>query len=163
VQQDKRISPGFLFATLLWHEVLADWEKRKADGAPLQPALFDAMDQVLDVQARKLAITRKIAGDIKDIWALQPRFDKRAGHAPYKLIEQPRYRAAWDFLRLRAQAGEIDMALPDWWDAFAGAGPERREQLVREAPASQDAPRKRRRRRRSNAKKTESGQPVDAT
>ncbi|AUN94454.1 polynucleotide adenylyltransferase PcnB [Pseudazoarcus pumilus] len=163
VQQDKRISPGFLFATLLWHEVLAAWEARKADGAPSQPALFDAMDQVLDVQAKKLAITRKIAGDIKEIWALQPRFEKRSGHAPYRLIEQPRYRAAWDFLRLRAQAGEIDMALPDWWEAFAGGGPERREQLVSEAPASKGAPRKRRRRRKPNAKKTESDQPVDAT
>lgn len=161
VQDGKPVSPGFLFATLLWHEVLAAWEARKKDGAPAQPALFDAMDYVLDVQARKLAITRKIAGDIKDIWAIQPRFEKRAGHAPYRLIEQPRYRAGWDFLRLRAQAGEIDMALVDWWDAFAGAGQEKREALIREAPAaSEGAPRKRRRRRKPNAKPA---QPADAT
>jgi poly(A) polymerase len=111
------------------------------------------------VQARKLAITRKIAGDIKDIWAIQPRFEKRAGHAPYRLIEQPRYRAGWDFLRLRAQAGEIDMALVDWWDAFAGGSQERRETLIREAPAGEAAPRKRRRRRKPNAKPSE---PADA-
>ncbi|MDX5446642.1 MAG: polynucleotide adenylyltransferase PcnB [Zoogloeaceae bacterium] len=160
VRDDKSVSPGFLFATLLWHEVLAAWETRKKDGAPAQPALFDAMDHVLDVQARKLAITRKIAGDIKDIWAIQPRFEKRAGHAPYRLIEQPRYRAGWDFLRLRAQAGEIDMALVEWWDDFAGGSHEKREALIREAPASSEAgPRKRRRRRKPNAKPSE---PADA-
>jgi poly(A) polymerase len=163
VRQDKRVSPGFLFATLLWHEVLAAWEVRKADGAPAQPALFDAMDHVLDVQAKKLAITRKISGDIKDIWAIQPRFEKRAGHAPYRLIEQPRYRAGWDFLRLRAQAGEIDMALVEWWESFAHGSSERREELVRNAPASPGPARKRRRRRKSGAKSSESTQPADAT
>lgn len=160
VRSGKSVSPGFLFATLLWHEVLVAWEKRKADGAPSQPALFDAMDHVLEVQARKLAITRKIAGDIKDIWAIQPRFEKRSGHAPYRLIEQPRYRAGWDFLRLRAQAGEIDMALVEWWDDFAGGSHEKREALVREAPADKSAPRKRRRRRKPNAKPA--GPPADA-
>jgi len=109
VRQDKSVSPGFLFATLLWHEVLKAWEVRKSAGVANQPALFEAMDEVLDTQARKLAITRRIVGDIKDIWALQPRFDKRAGKTPYRLIEQPRYRAGWDFLRLRAQSGEIPM------------------------------------------------------
>jgi len=148
VRQDKPVSPGFLFATLLWHEVLATWETKKRAGEHQQPALFAAMDEVLDAQAGKLAITRRIVGDIKEIWALQPRFDKRSGKTPYRLLEQPRYRAAWDFLRLRAQSGEIPMAVPDWWDRFAHAGLEDRESLLTEAPASEAPARKRRRRRR---------------
>ncbi|MBR0568490.1 polynucleotide adenylyltransferase PcnB [Azoarcus sp. L1K30] len=148
VRQDKSVSPGFLFATLLWHEVLKAWETRTKAGAPSQPALFEAMDEVLDTQARKLAITRRIVGDIKDIWALQPRFDKRTGKSPYRLIEQPRYRAGWDFLRLRAQSGEISMDIPDWWNDFAHAGHEQRENLLRAAPQGGDAPAKKRRRRR---------------
>jgi poly(A) polymerase len=148
VRQDKSVSPGFLFATLLWHEVLKAWETRKKAGVASQPALFEAMDEVLDSQARKLAITRRIVGDIKDIWALQPRFDKRAGKTPYRLIEQPRYRAGWDFLRLRAQSGEIPMEIPDWWDDFAHAGHEQREDLLRAAPPTADAPVKKRRRKR---------------
>ncbi len=147
VRQDKPVSPGFLFATLLWHEVLAAWEAKKRTGEHSQPALFMAMDEVLDAQAGKLAITRRIVGDIKEIWALQPRFDKRGGKIPYRLIEQPRYRAAWDFLRLRAQSGEIPMDVPQWWDDFAHAGHDQREALIRQAPAS-DAPAKKRRRRR---------------
>ena len=153
VRQGKPVSPGFLFATLLWHEVLANWQGRKEAGENVYPALFSAMDEVLEQQAGKLAITRRIAGDIKDIWALQPRFDKRAGKAPYRVIEQPRYRAAWDFLRLRSQSGEIDSAIPEWWDRFAHAGHDERESLLQ--PGTEGAPRKRRRRRRrSNAKTT---------
>ena len=81
-------------------------------------------DEVLDQQAEKLAITRRIVGDIKEIWLLQPRFEKRSGKSPLRLIEQPRFRAAYDFLLLRAQAGEPGCAaLADWWTkAQVGAG-----------------------------------------
>ena len=152
VREDKSVSPGFLFSTLLWHEVLKTWDKKKAAGDHSQPALFEAMDEVLDAQAGKLAITRRIAGDIKDIWAMQPRFDKRAGKAPYRVIEQPRYRAGWDFLRLRAQAGEIPMEIVDWWDDFAHAGHDEREALLRQAPPdAAPAAKKRRRKRRKPA------------
>ena len=146
VRDGRPVSPGFLFATLLWHEVLVNWEARKAAGEHVYPALFAAMDEVLEQQAEKLAITRRIAGDIKDIWALQPRFDRRNGKSPYRLIEQPRYRAAWDFLRLRAQAGELDAELPEWWRRFAHANPADRDALLQDQGGA--APKKRRRRRR---------------
>ncbi len=149
VRSGKPVSPGFLFATLLWHEVLINWETRKSKGENVYPALFAAMDEVLEQQAGKLAITRRIVGDIKDIWSLQPRFERRNGKAPYRLIEQPRYRAAWDFLRLRAQAGELDAELPDWWHRFAHAGPAEREAMLQ--PGAAGAPKKRRRRRRKPA------------
>ena len=83
---------------------------------------------------------------------MQPRFDKRAGKAPYRVIEQPRYRAGWDFLRLRAQAGEIPMEIVDWWDDFAHAGHDEREALLRQAPPdAAPAAKKRRRKRRKPA------------
>ena len=113
------------------------------------------MDEVLDQQAEKLAITRRIAGDIKDIWALQPRFDRRNGKGPYRLIEQPRYRAAWDFLRLRAEAGELDAELPEWWRHFAHANPVDRESLLQSQGGA--APKKRRRRRRKAASNQPAG------
>ena len=100
------------------------------------------MDEVLNVQGEKLAITRRIAGDIKDIWALQPRFEKRAGKSPYRLIELPRFRAGYDFLALRAESGEIDMEIADWWHDFQNAEHEGREALL--IPDS--GPKKRRRR-----------------
>ena len=128
VKQGKPISPGFLFATLLWHEVLAQWDKNKGKGDLPIPALYQAMDDVLDSQAEKLAITRRIAGDIKEIWALQPRF-----------------RAAYDFLLLRAEAGEIDGELARWWTEFQNADGEARAALLQPEKAGD---KKRRRRRR---------------
>jgi poly(A) polymerase len=148
VLKGKGTSPGFLFATLLWHEVLAHWDKMKAAGEAKIPALFQAMDHVLDVQAEKLAITRRIAGDIKDIWSLQPRFESRAGKRPYALLEQPRFRAGYDFLLLRAESGEIDQELADWWTRFQNVDGEQRAAMLMPEPAGE---RKRRRRRRKPA------------
>jgi poly(A) polymerase len=149
VRKGKTISPSFLFATLLWHEVLAHWEKIKASGESKIPALYAAMDNVLDTQAEKLAITRRIVGDIKDIWALQPRFEARAGKRPYGLLEQPRFRAGYDFLLLRAESGEVDMELATWWTDFQEANPDIRANMLM-PEQSGDKKRRRRRKKPSN-------------
>ncbi|MDR0440220.1 MAG: polynucleotide adenylyltransferase PcnB [Candidatus Accumulibacter sp.] len=146
VREGRSISPGFLFATLLWNEVLAQWEAQKANGERPIPALYLAMDDVLDVQAEKLAITRRVAGDIKEIWALQPRFELRSGKRPHGLLEHPRFKAGLDFLLMRAEAGEVDAALGRWWSDFLNAdGPARAAMLL---PRDDASPRKRRRRRK---------------
>ncbi len=156
VRLGKPTSPGFLFATLLWHEVLADWEARKKQGEVPIPALFEAMDAVLDQQSEKLAITRRISGDIKDIWSLQPRFDKRAGKATLRLLEQPRFRAGYDFLLLRAQSGEVAMELADWWTRFqAVEGEERMAMLLPESKGK-----KRRRGSRRSGAQAQGGDPA---
>lgn len=146
VHEGKPTSPGFLFATLLWHEVLTKWETFKASGERPMPALLQAMDEVLDVQAEKLAITRRIAGDIKDIWVLQPRFEQRSGKRPYGVLEQPRFKAGYDFLLLRAESGEVDNELGQWWTDFMnGDGDSRAAMLL---PPKPDETKKRRRRKR---------------
>ncbi|HPT48705.1 MAG TPA: polynucleotide adenylyltransferase PcnB [Accumulibacter sp.] len=147
VREDKPISPGFLFATLLWHELLAKWELLKGRGDPAIPALFVAMDDVLDVQAEKLAITRRIGGDIKDIWAMQPRFEQRSGKRPYGVLQQPRFRAAYDFLLLRAESGEVDRDVAGWWTDFLHANDEQRAAML--LPQAPGETKKRRRRRRA--------------
>jgi len=150
IRRGKGTSPGFLFACLLWHEVLANWEKLKADGEAKIPALFQAMDTVLDTQGEKLAITRRIAGDIKDIWLLQPRFEQRAGKRPYALLEQPRFRAGYDFLVLRAESGEVEMELAEWWTRFQAVDGEERAQMLLPEQAG-DKKRRRRRKKPANA------------
>jgi poly(A) polymerase len=119
-----------------------------------QPALYDAMDEVLDRQAEKLAITKRIVGDIKEIWALQPRFEKRAGKAPYRMLEQPRLRAAYDFLLLRAESGEAPQELAEWWTEFQDANPDQRAELL--LPDS-GGPKKRRRSRSRGRKAADDG------
>ncbi|MDR2014472.1 MAG: polynucleotide adenylyltransferase PcnB [Azoarcus sp.] len=163
VRADKPVSPSFLFAALLWPEVSRKWKERQAAGDPPYPSLFDTMDEVLAVQAQRLAITRRIAGDIKELWGLQPRFDKRMGRAPYRLIEHPRFRAAWDFLHLRAQAGGIPEDLAAWWDSFAHANQDKREELLRTASDSGTAPAHKRRRSRRKPNKSATPEPNPAS
>jgi poly(A) polymerase len=134
VRDDRGVSPGFLFATLLWHEVLTTWNASKAKGERPIPALFDAMDSVLERQAKQIAIPRRFEATIKEIWSLQPRFEQRSGQRPYRLLEHPRFRAGWDFLELRGKSGELveNLAdLPDWWNRFASAHPDEREAMLK--------------------------------
>jgi poly(A) polymerase len=153
IRAGKAISPSFLFATLLWHQVLEHWRALKVSGEPAIPALFQAMDNVLEIQTEQLAIPRRLTSDMREIWSLQPRFEKRIGKTPFRLLEHLRYRAAFDFLQLRAEAGEIDIALADWWEEFASAsGPERIDMIanVRPSESSTGSGPKRKRRRPKN-------------
>ena len=70
---------------------------------------------------------------MREIWMMQPRFERRSGSGVYTLVEQPRYRAGFDFLRLRADAGETDAALADWWEDFALGSEDDRAALIDEA------------------------------
>ena len=153
VQQDKPVSPGFLFAALLWHEVLADWNKRQAEGEKPIPALHLAMTGILTLQRQRLAIPRRLDSIICDIWSLQPRFLARVGRKPYRLLEHPRFRAAYDFLLLRCESGEVDMTIGQWWRTFQYA-----DMATRDAMLQQDATPKKRKRstRRRSRKSTES-------
>ncbi len=155
VRAGKSITPSFLFASLLWHEVLTKWTEAKARGESPLPALTTAMDEVLDAQTEKLAIQRRYASDMREIWGLQPRLERRAGRAPWRLLEHPRFRAGYDFLLLRAAAGEIDATLADWWTRFIDAEPDAREALQAELGAAESggtgAKRKRRRKKKAPA------------
>jgi poly(A) polymerase len=151
VRTGKSISPGFLFATLLWHDVLVKWNARTARGEHRIPALDRAIDETLDAQTEKLAIQRRFVADMREIWGLQPRFERRAGRSAYRLLEHLRFRAGYDFLLLRAAADEVPAELADWWTRFSLAKEEERERLVDEAAQSvapESAQRKRRRRPR---------------
>jgi poly(A) polymerase len=148
VREDKPVSPAFLFAALLWHEVLAAWKSIEAKGMRGIPALYQAMDQVSRVQAEKLAIPRRFGTDMKEIWALQPRFLQRAGRRPYRLLEHPRFRASYDFLLLRCESGEVEAATGAWWTRFQHADDNERQQML----VPEGEPKKGRRRRRPKNK-----------
>jgi poly(A) polymerase len=152
----KPVSPAFLFAALLWHEVLAAWKSIEAQGTPSLPALYQAMERVVQVQAEKLAIPRRFSSDMKEIWSLQPRFLQRAGRRPYRLLQHPRFRAGYDFLLLRCESGEVEAAIGEWWTRFQHADEAARQHMLLE----DGEPRKRRRRRR---RKTPGGAAASGT
>jgi len=129
IMQGKSSNPSFLFATLLWHEVLKEWEVQKKN-APMIPALYNAMDEVIQIQAKKLAIHNRFVATMKEIWAMQPRFEQRAGKRPFALLANPRYRAAYDFMLLRCESGEIPMEIGEWWTKFSDAKSEERTAML---------------------------------
>jgi poly(A) polymerase len=144
VREGKGVSPAFLFAALLWHEVLAAWRSREAGGMKPVPALHEAMDEVISAQVEKLAIPRRFTTDMKELWELQLRMLNRAGKRPYRLLEHPRLRAGYDFLQLRCESGEVELEAAQWWDEFMRGSEEERAKLL--LPDS--GPKRRRRRRK---------------
>jgi poly(A) polymerase len=150
VRSGKSVSPAFLFSALLWHEVLAAWKKAQDRGLKAIPALFQAMDAVLDLQTDKLAIPRRFTTVMKEIWALQPRFEQRSGRRPFALLGHERFRAGFDFVVLRCASGEAPEELSQWWQKFQHAGEDERQAMLL-APQPDERRRRRRRRRRKAA------------
>ena len=150
VRSGKSVSPAFLFAALLWHEVLAAWKKAQQRGLTPIPALFEAMDTVLDIQTDKLAVPRRLTAVMKEIWALQPRFEQRSGRRPFGLLAHERFRAGFDFLVLRSGSGEAPEELAQWWEKFQHSGEaERQAMLMAPQPGERKGRRRRRRRHKS--------------
>jgi len=152
VLEGKTVSPGFLFATLLWQEVRTRWAQRLEHGEQAIPALHETIDTVMAEQGARLAIQKRFIADMREIWTLQPRFERRHGSAPARLLEHLRFRAAFDFMLLRCDAGELPAELGAWWTRFADADAADREELLAEAAAGGSraggvANRRRRRRR----------------
>jgi len=137
VKDGRGVSPSFMLACMLWHEVLDRWTKIRNAGEPPVPALAQAIDAVFDARIGDISGRGKLAGDMREIWMMQTRFERRTGSGVFSLIEQPRYRAGFDFLRLRADVGEIDPGLADWWEDFALGSDDDRQALLADARAAQ--------------------------
>lgn len=154
--QEKPVSPAFLFAALLWHEVLVTWTQYQQKGERPVPAMHAAMDDVLARQRKQLAIPHRHDAVMKEIWMLQQRFEQRAGQRPFRLLEQPRFRAAYDFLLLRCASGEVEQELGLWWDEFQEATPDRRAEMLRPDTGGDNKKRRRRKPRKKTSAENES-------
>jgi poly(A) polymerase len=153
IRSGKTVSPSFLFAALLWHQVDLRWKKRIQAGEPSIQALMEAADSVLEEQTEKLAIQKRFSADMREIWFMQPRFEKRLPKSIWRMFEQPRFRASVDFLQLRAAAHQFDSVLAQWWMDLANADDTARVEMLEELSrlpkeTSATAPRSRTRRRR---------------
>lgn len=137
VGEGKPVAPSFLLSCVLWFDVREGWERRKKRGEHLMPALQDAIDDAFNAKIGDVSGRGKLGTDMREIWTMQPRFEKRTGSAPYSLLDQPRFRAGFDFLRLRAQTGEIDMELAEWWEKFSTAYDDERHAMIEEARQAQ--------------------------
>ena len=159
IAADKPVTPTFLFAVLLWSAVLRELNERQAGPAPDLGLLMQACDTVLRAQQSRVAIPRRFAIPMRELLMLQPRFNRRSGVKSLSLMQHPRFRAAYDFLLLRAQVGVADPELAKWWTDIQVLPQEERVALVQARPAEPAAEgegsvapgRRRRRRRRGGA------------
>jgi poly(A) polymerase len=159
IAADKPVTPTFLFAILLWAAVLRELNEQSAGPAPDLSQLMQACDTVLRAQQSRVSIPRRFAVPMRELLMLQPRFSRRSGVKSLSILQHPRFRAAYDFLLLRAQAGVADPELAQWWTDVQPLSHDERVALVQARPAdagtatsAQDgvaaAPGRRRRRRR---------------
>ena len=158
IAADKPVTPTFLFAVLLWSAVLRELNERQAGPAPDLALLMQACDTVLRTQQSRVAIPRRFAIPMRELLMLQPRFNRRSGVKALSILQHPRFRAAYDFLLLRAQVGVADPELAKWWTDIQVLPQEERVALVQARPAEPAAEgtaaapgRRRRRRRRGGA------------
>jgi poly(A) polymerase len=119
IREDKPVSPGFVIAALLWPALMEFMEEYKSNGLADQDAIMLASDAVISQQISSISFPRRFTLMARDIWLLQSRMKHRRGKRPMRLLSHPRFKAAYDFLLLRAEAGENLQEMVDWWSEFA--------------------------------------------
>ena len=122
----KPVTPGFLLAALLWIPMDRLARDYMAQGQREMDAIMLAGDVVISKQTRSTAVPRRFTQFAREIWQLQPRLARRTNRRPHRLVEHPRFRAAYDFLLLRAESGEEVAELADWWTQFQQDRPAKR-------------------------------------
>ena len=130
IHETKPVTPAFLFAALLWHPLLEEAEKLREHDLPPLIALEKAMSHVVRQQNYLSAIPKRLSSVMREIWLLQYRFPRRQGRRAYRLLDHPRFRAAYDFLLMRIEAGEEKPELGTWWTEFQFATPETQKEMT---------------------------------
>jgi poly(A) polymerase len=137
LKASKSITPGFLIAALLWPR-LVDASKEK--GILNLRKFFRSMDRIIREQQTLTAVPRKFHGYIKDIWSLQLKLETRLGHQPYKILNHPRFRAAYDFLLLREEAANDTQGIGEWWTQFQRINRSGKIELLKSLRESRNGP-----------------------
>jgi poly(A) polymerase len=154
IAQDKPVTPAFILAALLWPEVRQQARHLEQRGDPPMIAMHSAAQLTIADACRHISIPKRFSQPMREIWEFQLRLERRHGKKAAELVEHRRFRAAYDFLLLREQAGEETGELGAFWTEFQQLSLEQRiQQAGTGKDAGRDKPRRRRpRTRRSNAR-----------
>lgn len=154
IRDDKPVTPAFLFAVILWFPMIERSKQLQATGMDPLPAIEKSMSLVIAEQNQIITIPKRYTQIIREIWLLQYRFEKRQGGRAFNLVHHPRFRAAYDFMALRALAGDEAMELAQWWTSFQEADDDLRAKMVAEFNTPLPAKKKRRRKPKETPKET---------
>jgi poly(A) polymerase len=153
IQQNKPVTPAFLFAALLWPALPARALRLQERGMPPIPALQEAAHELIAEQCQRIAIPKRFTLPIREIWDMQERLPRRTGKRADLLLENPRFRAGYDFLLLRESAGEQTNGLGDWWTLYQEVSDSERRGMIRKLNSKEEAPPSPRKRRRHGGKR----------
>lgn len=130
VHENKPVTPAFLFACLLWGPVQERTAALLQSGmSPIQ-ALQEAGHEILIEQSQHIALPKRFRLPIREIWSGQERLTQRRGRRAFAMLESKRFRAIYDFLLLRCEAGDSDLqALCDWWTTFQSVSVEEQKTM----------------------------------
>jgi len=156
VTQDKPVTPAFLYAAFLWAPMRARVLELQQQGLAEMPALQQAAREVMQEQSQHAILPRRFALPMREIWQMQPRLQRNAGRKVLRLLEHPRFRAAYDFLLLRCEAGEDLRELCEWWTNLQEVDEQQRVAMC-EQPAKRSGEAGRSRRRRGRRRGKQSG------
>ncbi|WP_341522652.1 polynucleotide adenylyltransferase PcnB [Pseudomonas sp. G.S.17] len=149
IKQNKPVTPAFLFAALLWPALPAKVLRLQERGMPPIPAMNEAAQELILEQCQRIAIPKRFTMPIREIWDMQERLPRRSGKRADMLLDNPRFRAGYDFLLLRESAGEETDGLGEWWTDYQECNDSERREMIRDLSSKPDAtgapPRKRRR------------------
>ncbi len=148
IREGKPVTPAFLFAVLLWEPVRQRYLALQEQGESPSVAMQQAASEVLSRQLQRVSLPKRFSLPMREIWSLQHRFHARVGKRPHRLLTHPRFRAAYDFLLLRAQSGEVEQELADWWTRFQEADADEKNRMLVPQGNGEKRGRRRRRRRR---------------
>jgi poly(A) polymerase len=143
VAEGRPVAPSYMLACMLWHDVQERWNSLRQGGEPPMPSLQQAVDAVFEARIGDISGRGKLAADMREIWLMQPRFERRTAASAPSLAAQPRFRAGYDFLRLRADCGELPVDLADWWEDYHLGSDEDREALLQDVRSATSTRRKR--------------------
>lgn len=154
VRQGKSVTPAFIYASFLWPPLQAAIRHAKeVNNASPHDALFQGAQGVINQQLAVTSIPKRFLIPMREIWSLQSRLEKNYGKRALDMLENPRFRAAYDFLLLREQAGENINGLGAWWTTFQHADAETRETMLK-ASSGKSKPRRRRRKPKKSTAST---------
>ena len=149
IKQNKPVTTAFLFAALLWPALPKRIRRLREGGMPAIPAMQQASHELLAEQCHSIAIPKRFTMPIREIWDMQERLLRRSGKRADLLLNNPRFRAGYDFLLLRESAGEQTGGLGEWWAEYQDANDNLRREMIRalssQGGANCAVPKKRRR------------------
>ncbi|MCS5710211.1 polynucleotide adenylyltransferase PcnB [Candidatus Berkiella aquae] len=146
IRAEKPVTPSFIVAALLWYPIVERTTALMEKGIPFIPARMQATEELLSQQAKRISIPKRITLGAREIWQLQMRLEKRHGKRAQQLISEQRFRAAYDFLEMRAQIGEDVNDLYEWWRAYIDGDAAIRKELLKKV--NQPTGRRKRRKRK---------------